>query len=75
MSLPFSRSIAMFALIRAAMQSANPQAAMAAIGPYKSHGKGRGTPSRRFFRGNHSKYMPHQGKQECARRMARMVTP
>lgn len=41
--------------------------AMAAIKPYRSRGKGRGTPSMRF--GNKAgKYMPHQGARECARR-------
>lgn len=38
------------------------------IPEYKSRGHGRGTPSRRY--GNKpGKYTPHQGKQECARRV------
>ena len=36
---------------------------------YKSRGKGRGTPSRRFGHKHQSKYMPHQGAQEIARRL------
>ena len=42
------------------------------IGPYVSRGKGRGSVSKNFFRGSVSKYTPHQGKQEIARRFARM---
>lgn len=65
MAQPFARAIAMFALIQAAMGNAE---ALAKIGPYRSRGKGRGAPSRRY--GNKpGKYMPHQGKQECARRL------
>ena len=46
------------------------QAALSKIPEYRSRGKGRGTPSRRY--GNPpGKYVPHQGKQECARRAAR----
>jgi hypothetical protein len=42
MSQPFARANAMFALIAAAMATANPQAALAKIGPYVSRGKGTG---------------------------------
>ena len=41
MSKPFSRVIAMFALIRAAMGDSRK---LAAIGPYKSRGHGRNKP-------------------------------
>lgn len=40
---------------------------LALIGPYRSRGKGRGTPSRRY--GNSSSHMPHQGLQERMRRL------
>ena len=61
----------MFAAIAAAMAlplRGDQQAALGQIGPYRSRGKGRGSPSRRF--GNPpGKYAPHQGKQEIARRL------
>lgn len=45
--------------------------AMLRIPEYRSRGKGRGTPSRRY--GNPiGKYMPHQGERECARRRRQM---
>jgi hypothetical protein len=63
-SKPFARAIAMFALISAAMGDS---LKLAAIGPYKSRGHGRGKPGRSY--GNKSgRYMPHQGKQETYRR-------
>jgi hypothetical protein len=44
------------------------QAALAALPPYKSRGKGRG--SRPVFAGHKpGKYTPHQGPRECERRM------
>lgn len=46
MGQPFHRAAAMMALIAAAMRSAAPQAAMAAIGPYVSRGKGGKRPHR-----------------------------
>ncbi len=65
MAQPFARAIAMFALVQAATGD---MTKLAAIGQYKSRGHGRGSPSRRY--GNKpGKYMPHQGKQECARRL------
>ena len=68
-SNPFARATAMLQLVLAAM--GNP-AKLAAIGTYVSRGKGRGSPPRRY--GNKpGKYMPHQGKRECARRVRQMV--
>ncbi len=65
MAQPFSRALAMMALIQAAMGDA---AKMATIGQYKSRGHGRGSPSRRY--GNKpGKYMPHQGAQEIERQL------
>lgn len=40
MAAPFSRARAMFALVVAAMAAANPTAALAALAPYESRGKG-----------------------------------
>lgn len=68
MAAPFSRAIAMMALVQAAMGNFD---ALAKIGPYKSRGHGRGSPLRRY--GNKpGKYMPHQGKRECARRLRQL---
>lgn len=68
MAQPFARARAMFALVAAAMGD---MVKLAAIGQYKSRGHGRGTPSRRY--GNKAgKYMPHQGKRECARRLGQL---
>ena len=64
----------MFAAIAAAMAlplRGDQLTAMGAIGEYRSRGKGRGTPSKRF--GNFAgKYSPHQGKREIARRLRQM---
>lgn len=65
----FARAIAMFSAINAAMALPFEQrdAALGKVGLYKSRGKGRGTPSRRY--GNRpGRYMPHQGDRECFRR-------
>jgi len=60
-------------LIAAAMASVNPQVALAQIGPYRSRGKGRGKTFGNQNSGNRAgKYMPHQGKRECARRLRQM---
>ena len=70
----FKRAGLMMAVINAMMQQGFGMAHIAAsVGTYESRGKGRGTPSRNFMRGaGNSKYEPHQGKQEIARRLARM---
>lgn len=71
---PFKRAIAMMAAISAAMACADSQAALAQIGPYVSRGKGKGRGPRMCrtnFHGGGSKYVPHQGKRECARRLAK----
>jgi hypothetical protein len=65
----FARALVMFAAVAAAMKLEGTARldALNEIGPYKSRGKGRGTPSRRY--GNRSGiYKPHQGARECERR-------
>jgi len=69
---PFARAIAMFNLIQAAMSGPGAQAALAKIGPYVSHGKGRGKQFDKQRHGNVCHNTPHQGKKECARRVAQM---
>lgn len=45
--------------------------AISQIAPYRSRGKGRGTPSRNYLRpaNNAGRGMPHQGRQERMRRL------
>ncbi len=71
----FARSKTMFAAIAAATALTNPLEKMKALGEikeYKSRGHGgKHRPKGRWlghYR-NNSKYQPHQGKQECARRV------
>ena len=74
MSKPFSRSIAIFSLIQTALLSANPALALAGIPTYKSRGHGRGKAfTRTNWHKSNSKYEPHQGKQEIARRAAQIA--
>jgi hypothetical protein len=71
---PFKAAIAMFAAIRAALALpgiGDRKDALGEINPYRSRGKGRGTPSRNWMRpycNNGGKHYPHQGPQECLRR-------
>lgn len=44
------------------------------LGQYKSRGKGKGVPARAHNRqAARSRYMPHQGERECARRRRQMA--
>jgi hypothetical protein len=83
MAAPFKRAHMMMAAINAAAVAAFAiggggmgayQDALERIGPYRSRGKGKG---KHFIKTNtgtsRSKYAPHQGKQECARRMRKMA--
>ena len=48
------------------------EAALEALGPYVSRGKGQGSVNRVY--GNKAgKYTPHQGKRECTRRVRQML--
>lgn len=84
MSQPFKRAQMLMAAMRVAAVAAFAfggggmlayQAALERIGPYRSRGKGKGRG--RFSKTNtgtsRSKYAPHQGKRECARRMRNMA--
>lgn len=75
MSQPFSRALAVMAAINTLVASSPgiPLQGIAGLPNYTSRGKGRGTPSRNWFRGSPSRYMPHQGAQEIARRATRMA--
>lgn len=73
----FSRSHAMMAAIVKimALPGAQQITQLAALGEYTSRGHGgKHKPKGRFlgnnYRYNRSKYSPHQGKKECARRVA-----
>lgn len=47
------------------------EAALEALGPYVSRGKGRGSVNR-VYGNKPGKYTPHQGARECARRVRQM---
>jgi disulfide bond formation protein DsbB len=71
---PFKRAIAMMAAIQAIMSS-NPSMhnmLLAAMPQYKSRGHGKGLPGKNYLKSS-NKHKPHQGKQECARRVRRMA--
>jgi hypothetical protein len=75
---PFARFNTLMALV-SAMLAQHPgmqfMTAYQQAGGYHSRGKGKGRnrmAKTNHLRGRSSKYMPHQGKQECARRAARM---
>lgn len=67
----FQRAKAMFAAIAAIMKLASvaeQKEQLGRLNPYRSRGKGRGTPSRKF--GNRSgRTYPHHSARECARRL------
>ena len=80
MSRPFARANAMHAAILSILTATTSHFAAAgaieALGEYKSRGHGgkhRPQRSRPVMRGGRSKYQPHQGKKECARRVAQGV--
>ena len=66
---PFSRYNMLVGAIGAIIAQ-NPGIPLSALNlpAWKSRGHGRGTPPRNFLRGSHSKYEPHQGAREIARR-------
>jgi hypothetical protein len=70
MNRPFSRAIAMMALVSAAMASAAPQAALANIGPYVSRGKGGKRPHRTGNGSAHIKRMATKARNVQRHRRA-----
>jgi hypothetical protein len=64
MAKPFARAAAMFSLIAAAMGD---QLKLAAIGPYKSRGHGRGSWAANNHR-SHNAVRPHSEEQAALRR-------
>lgn len=77
----FAHAKAMFAFVAAAMALPTPAAqrvALEQIGEYRSRGHGgKHRPKGRFlgwwYHKGIGKYQPHQGKQECARRVKQMA--
>ncbi len=73
-STPFRRVNLMMAAIAAlAAQGMSMPSIMAQVGTYQSRGKGRGTAPTQHGHKHASKYMPHQGQRECARRVRQMA--
>ena len=69
---PFRRAAMVFAAIQAVIAEFGvnaPSYRFAGIPEYVSRGNGRGGVIHRHGHKHRSKYMPHQGAQECARRM------
>lgn len=76
---PFKRVLALYAKVeeirqKFAIDTLEYQVAIAALPPYESHGKGaKYRTKNRLIAGrwnqSRSKYVPHQGKSECARRV------
>lgn len=76
MSNPFARSLAMsqaIAVLMTKFSGFDLNQAIAALGPYKSRGKGRGKYSGKGRPNPAGKYMPHQGKREMERRALQLA--
>jgi hypothetical protein len=72
---PFKRAKAMMAAISVILSTSSglvQQLKLDALGVYRSRGHGRGDPFARQNYTSHSKYKPHQGKKECARRVRQL---
>jgi hypothetical protein len=77
-SKPFYRANALFLAISALMGAYSGvalQTKLAELAPYKSRGKGKGLPGKNFRDCGRSRYVPHQGAKECARRAEQLLTP
>ncbi len=71
---PFRRvNLLMAAMAALAAQGMSMPSIMAQLGTYQSRGKGRGTAPTQHGHKHASKYMPHQGKRECERRVRQMA--
>lgn len=73
---PFRRANMLMATIQSLVTSGFAMSAISnLVGPYESRGKGKGrnrVVKTNHLRGGASKYTPHQGKREIARRLSRM---
>lgn len=71
---PFRRAAIHFQLLMLAgrLPFGEREAALEALGPYVSRGKGRGSVNR-VYGNKPGKYTPHQGTRECARRVRQRV--
>lgn len=77
MSAPFKRINALISMCAVAVAGMSMAEASAykqkMFATYKSRGKGKGNGRDRNVFPQNSRYMPHQGKKECARRVKQMV--
>lgn len=75
MSAPFNRATRLVSAINLILAANMPvemqRIALNGLPAYRSRGHGKNLPARNYFC-NASKYEPHQGKKECARRRAQM---
>lgn len=74
-SAPFSRSLKLLhaiSALAAGLRGLELTAAIQALPGYTSRGHGRGLPGKNYMRKARSKYLPHQGARECARRLKQL---
>lgn len=75
MSAPFNRATmltnAIKAIVRSGLNEVDKRLALNSLPTYRSRGHGKGKLARNFWQ-NASKYMPHQGGKEMARRRVQL---